>query len=131
MRRDMAIKLLRGVCKKYNVRIRFVKMRGFDGECSPNGKIIFVNKKLSCRGMAQTVFHELGHSYCIKNGIWKQFHKNASYPAIKSFIVENWIEWWAKREWDHYGMRKIFGQYQFSYLKKNKKKLLKWIKKVY
>jgi hypothetical protein len=50
---------------------------------------------------------------------------------MKAFIIENWVEWWAKREWDSRGMRRLFGHYQFVYLKKNKKKLVEWIKKVY
>jgi hypothetical protein len=131
MKRNTTVRLLRDICKEYKVRIRFVHLRGFDGECALDGKTIFVNKKASCKGMAQIVFHELGHAYCIKNGVWKMFHKSQSYPPMKSFIAENWIEWWAKREWDRLGMRRLFGQYQFAYLKKNKKKLVKWISTIY
>lgn len=131
MRRDATIKMLREICREYKVRIRFVSLPGLDGECSHDGKLIFVNKKRTCAQMASAVFHELGHAYCIRNGIWKLFHKRATFPAMKSFIIENWVEWWAKREWDSRGMRRLFGHYRFVYLKKHKKKLVEWIKTVY
>lgn len=126
------IHFLRDVCKKNRVKVSF---RKFDddcyGECETTGKKIHINKNNSKKQMAMTVFHELGHVYCIRNGVWKEFHNKTKYPYKKAFIAENWIEKWAKKKWDSDGMRKLFGQYQFFYSKKDRKAILDWIKKNY
>jgi hypothetical protein len=129
MKKDKAKFFLRKICKEYDVKVIFRKLgKDIDGECDPSANFINIDKNLTAKEMAQAVFHELGHVYCIRKGIWEKFHEDPEYPALKSFKVENWVEWWAKREWDAHGMRKIFGQYQFVYLKKNKKELIKWFR---
>jgi hypothetical protein len=64
------------------------------------------------------------------HGIWKKFHEETVSPEI-AFKVENWIEWWAKKEWDSRKMRKLFGHYSFSYSKSREKEILRWLKKHY
>jgi hypothetical protein len=131
MNREKTIQFLRQICLQYDVKVKFRSRfhKDLDGEADVENEIIYIDKKLTRKAMAEAVFHELGHIYCYRKGIWKKFHKEHDYSAIKSFKAENWIEHWAKREWDAWGMRKIFGQYRFSYLKSEQKKLVKWIKK--
>lgn len=131
MNREKTIQFLRQICLQYDVKVKFRSKfhKDLEGEADVENEIIYIDKKLPRKALAEAVFHELGHIYCFRKGIWKKFHKERDYSAIKSFKAENWIEHWAKREWDAWGMRKLFGQYRFSYLKSEQKKLVKWIKK--
>jgi hypothetical protein len=132
-------KLLRNICKEHGIKVIFrSKLKNesgssIEGLCDLDIKkrLIFINKDVSNRKMASAVFHEIGHIYCLENGIWKRFHKEDNLPATLVFKVENWIEWWAKHEWDAYGMRKLFGHYSFSYTKAKKEKIVEWIEKNY
>lgn len=131
MNREKTIRFLRQICRQYDVKVVFKnKMpKDIDGEVDTKREIIYIDKNLSRKALTETVFHELGHIYCVRKGIWKKFHEESNYSAIKSFKAENWIEHWAKKEWDAWGMRKFFGQYRFAYLKSEQKSLIKWIKK--
>ena len=128
MNREKTIRFLRQICLQYEVKVVFKSHfdKELEGEVNIDKEIIYIDKKLPRKTMAEAVFHELGHIYCVRKGLWKKFHKEQNYSAIKSFKAENWIEHWAKREWDAWGMRKFFGQYRFSYLMSEKKKLIKW-----
>ena len=128
MNREKTIRFLRQICLQYEVKVVFKSHfdKELEGEVDIDKEIIYIDKKLPRKTMAEAVFHELGHIYCVRKGLWKKFHKEQNYSAIKSFKAENWIEHWAKREWDAWGMRKFFGQYRFSYLMSEKKKLIKW-----
>lgn len=129
MNREKTIRFLRQICTQYDVKVIFkAKLhKDIDGEADTKNEVIFINKNLSRKCMAEAVFHELGHIYCVRKGKWKKFHEDNDYSAIKSFRAENWVEHWAKREWDAWGMRKMFGQYRFTYLKSEQKHLIKWI----
>ena len=131
MNRQKTMQFLRQICLQYGVKVTFRTRfnKELDGEVDVQNEIIYIDKKQTRRGMAETVFHELGHIYCVRKGKWKKFHREENYSAIKSFKAENWIEHWAKQEWDEWGMRKLFGQYRFSYLKSERKKLIKWFEK--
>jgi hypothetical protein len=122
------IRFLREICRQYEVKVVFKSRfnKELDGEADVEKEIIYIDKKLPRKALSEAVFHELGHIYCVRKGIWKRFHKEHDYSAIKSFKAENWVEHWAKREWDAWGMRRLFGQYRFTYLKSEKKKLVKW-----
>ena len=128
MNKQETIRFLREICRQYEVKVVFKSRfnKELDGEADVEKEIIYIDKKLARKPLAEAVFHELGHIYCIRKGIWKKFHKEQDYSAIKSFKAENWVEHWAKREWDAWGMIKFFGQYRFAYLKSEKKKLIKW-----
>lgn len=131
MNREKTIRFLRQICLQYEVKVVFRSRfnKELDGEVDIEKEIMYIDKKQTRRGMAEAVFHELGHIYCVRKGLWEKFHKERDYSAIKSFKAENWIEHWAKREWDAWGMRKFFGQYRFSYLRSEQKKLVKWFEK--
>jgi hypothetical protein len=131
MNREKTIRFLRQICLQYEVKVVFRTRfnKELDGEADVEKEIIYIDKKLPRKALSEAVFHELGHIYCIRKGLWKRFHKENDYSAIKSFKAENWIEHWAKREWDAWGMRRFFGQYRFAYLKSEKKKLVEWFQK--
>lgn len=131
MNREKTIQFLRQICLQYEVKVVFRTRfnKELDGEADTEKEIIYIDKKLPRKALAEAVFHELGHIYCVRKGLWKKFHKEPDYSAIKSFKAENWVEHWAKREWDAWGMRKFFGQYRFAYLKSEKQKLIKWFEK--
>lgn len=132
MTKKETYKFLRELCKAYNVKVGFNTFtKEYDGQCATTGKKIFINKKITKKRLAETVFHELGHVYCIRNGVFKEFHDSYNYPAELIFEAENWVEWWAKKNWDACGMRKLFGHYEFYYSKKDKSKVIKWIKENY
>ena len=132
-------KILRNICNQYGIKVIFrSKLKNehgssVDGFCDLDLKkrLITVSRDISNKKMASAVFHEIGHIYCLENGIWNRFHKEENVPASLTFKVENWIEWWAKGEWDARGMRKLFGHYSFSYTKAQKEKIVQWIKKNY
>lgn len=131
MDRSKTIRFLRQIAMYYDVKSSFRSnlAEDIDGEADVQKEIIYIKKTLPRRRMAEAVFHELGHIYCVRKGKWKKFHEDDDYPAIKCFKAENWVEHWAKHEWDAWGMRKIFGQYRFSYLKSERQKLIKWFEK--
>lgn len=130
MSREETIRFLRNMCREHDVKVHFLSKfnEQIDGEVDTEKQVIYIDKKLPRKRMAEVVFHELGHIHCIRKGKWKKFHENDDYSAIKAFKAENWIEHWAKREWDSVGMRKIFGQYRFSYLKSERKNLIEWFR---
>lgn len=101
------------------------------GECRLDGKLISLNNRNSKREMLHTFFHELGHLYCIRHGIWKQFHKSKSISTKQIFRVENWVEQWAKKEWEREKMSKEFGRYKFFYSKRNQAACMHWIHENY
>jgi hypothetical protein len=129
MKTTTLIALLRKHCrgKRVTMRCRAIS-NGIHGLCYPNGKLIDINKKIREKAeIARTVFHELAHAECIKEGRYKKFHSEELPPA-KTFYYENKVEHIAKKNWDKAGMRKLFGQYQFYYSKKNKKNVIEWIR---
>ena len=131
MNREKTIRFLRQICLQYEVKVSFRTRfnKELDGEAYVEKEIIYIDKKLPRKALSEAVFHELGHIYCVRKGIWKRFHKENGYSAIKSFKAENWVEHWAKREWDAWGIRKFFGQYRFAYLNSEIKKLIKWFER--
>lgn len=135
MKKVEAKRFLRGICTEYGVKVMFRSQfeNNLEGFCDLDKKKnkIYINSNLSVKIMASAVFHEIGHLYCLNHGIWQSFHEQDPTSSKLIFKVENWIDWWAKKEWDAQGMRKIFGHYSFSYLKANKKQTTEWIKKYY
>ena len=132
MTKKLATAILRNICKQYKVKVIFKnKLKNHNGTVvhglhyPGHKKVIHINSSIPIKYIASAVFHELGHVYCIEYGIWSRFHSE-KVSSLMAFRVENWIEWWAKNEWDRMGMRKLFGYYSFSYCKADKKKLLEW-----
>jgi Zn-dependent peptidase ImmA (M78 family) len=130
MKKSNLLKYLRSKCQQSEVLLRIQKFPKNDihGLCYLSGKTIAINKAIKGKAeLARTVFHELAHAECIKKGKYKEFHTNTLPPA-QTFYYENKVEHLAKKNWDKAGMRKLFGQYQFYYSKKDKKDVINWIK---
>jgi hypothetical protein len=126
------IQKIREIAKRKRIKVRVWNMP-YDayGECRLDGKLISLNKRASKREILHTFFHELGHLYCLRQGIWKSFHRNNSTPPQQTFRIENWIEQWARKEWSKEKMTREFGPYKFFYSKRNKNACLRWIKESY
>jgi Zn-dependent peptidase ImmA (M78 family) len=94
MNREKTIRFLRQICLQYEVKVVFRTRfnKELDGEVDVEKEIIYIDKKLPRKGLAEAVFHELGHIYCVRKGLWTKFHKDHDYSAIKSFKAENWVE---------------------------------------
>lgn len=132
MNREQTFKFLRNICNYYKVKVIFRHFKAnCDGECYQDGKTISVNKNQPKKDIATTVYHELAHALCIREGRWLDFHLGEDFPIEDSFYIENQVEWIAKKLWDKDGMRRFFGQFKFYYTKKDKKEVLKWISENY
>ena len=69
---------------------------------------IYINKSNYCipKSYLCTFFHELGHVYCHRNGIWKKHHNTPKYidreyalSVIRTGLkAERWVDKWAKNE---------------------------------
>jgi hypothetical protein len=130
--KTLAIDLLRGICKQMQVKIIFRRFKDdYYGKCDQDGRTVHINTEANAKDIAITVFHELAHVHCIRNGMWKEFHDGSFFSAKKIFFIENKVEWIAKKMWDDHNMRKYFGQFQFYYSKRNKKEAMQWIKDNY
>ena len=68
MDRQKTIRFLRQVCLQYEVKVVFKSNldRDLDGEADVEKEIIYIDKKLPRKALAEAVFHELGHIYCYR-----------------------------------------------------------------
>lgn len=126
------LKLLR---KIYNTKIRVVKRNRYTYWGAWNlSDIIYVNSNVSTLEFIQTIFHELGHSYCYRNNIWFKYHNydhayDMKYLSKKKKLAlrltalkaERWVDKWAKKEYRKYypntRWRKAYRyKYQVKYL---------------
>lgn len=84
---------------------KYTHKTGYSGQYNVdtrNIKIALVNDE---RDLIQTYFHELGHGYCIKNGLWKSYHKSTlnNTQEVDLYIrtalkAERWVDKWAEKE---------------------------------
>lgn len=79
---------------------------------------ITFNKKTDERELIQTVFHELGHGFCIKYNKWPSYHtlaicdKNEAKRYVNTSLkAERWVDRWAEKE-----MKKHFPQLKYKAL---------------
>lgn len=97
------------LAQKYGVKLRFVARGDFAGKYDCDNKIIIINFRANVtRGESLSVFfHELGHWYCCRNNLWRDYH----YPSNKidynqiiktALKAERFIDRWAKKEMSNY-----------------------------
>jgi len=129
MCKKKTLQALRQIAHKKRVKLRVWRMP-YDayGECRLDGKLISLNRSCSTREAAQTFFHELGHLHCIRKGIWKKYHGSRPTSPEQTFRIENWMEHWARHQWNKSGMYGQFGPYKFFYAKRNRSACLRWIR---
>lgn len=120
---------IRQICTAVGVGVRFCELKhGTDGLCDCEKQKITINSKNTKKGMLTATFHELGHIYCVRKGIYKEFHyTDKKHTPNQVFRIENGVEKIAKKLWDTAGMRKKFGQYIYYYTKDRKPEIIDWI----
>lgn len=134
------INQLKPIAKHYKVRIYFSKTlpNWVDGYShGKNGITININKEKTQNQLFSTFFHELGHVYCKRNGIWKSYHNPKSSTINKvrrtALKAELWVDKWAINK-----MKEHFpdNEYVGSYINMNRhlcKKIFykNWLNKFY
>lgn len=115
--------------KKYGLKkvVWFNNKKGwYYACCKYRLGIIYINKFFwdeRPKKRKSTLFHELGHIYCYKNGIYKSYHfgdkkltkRDNQLIRRIGLRAERWVDRWAKKE-----MKKYFPKerYDESYIKK-------------
>lgn len=105
----------------FNDKAKFVS-----GTFNSRTGVIFLSLNQTKKQMLNTLFHELGHFYAVKQNKWKKFHfnlyKNFNYDLY--FRVENKIEKIGKDLWNKHVNKKYWGNYKYFYLKSKKKEII-------
>lgn len=90
----------------YNVHSHKSSYSGQYNVSTKNITIALINDE---RDIIQTFFHELGHGYCIKNGLWKSYHikyinnESERDKYIRTGLkAERWVDRWAEQEMKKY-----------------------------
>jgi hypothetical protein len=104
--------MLKEIRKYYNIRsIKYGGHPNLDyayGVCNYTDGIIYLHSKLKKDPdiAVKVVLHEVGHIFCYRNDIWKNYHINKKRLTRqdKNKIIriglkaERWIENWAEKE---------------------------------
>ena len=110
--KDIDIKeVISEIENEYDISIKFRKMDdGFNGRANFESNTIFINQLIfkDKSWLLQCIFHELGHFYCYRNGIYKSYHIRKHIPDMtpeekKAKIrvgikAEKWVDKWAEIE---------------------------------
>ena len=98
--------------------------------CDYRAGIVKLNYyRINSRNRYTTLFHELGHIYCYKQGLWKKYHidleewkntKKAIDGIVKTgFKAEKWVDMWGMNEMKkHYPRKKYHAIYHVPNVKK-------------
>lgn len=123
---------LKPIAKHYKVRIFYSKTPSPGVAGYRNSKKSFTINLVNCNTPEKIItcfFHELGHIYCIRHGLWRSFHemesgKNISKVRRTALKAELWIDKWAQTE-----MNKWFPEigYSGSYISLTKYQARKWL----
>jgi len=100
-----------------------------------NHTIVFYYKKArSEKWWYLLLFHELAHLYCKHNNIYPRYYvpggKGCNEPRY-AFKAEHRTDIEARKLWDQMKMRKKYGQYVYSYPKRNLKPAMRFLKEFY
>lgn len=107
------------------------------GECTYTKGYITLNEKLKkdYSLAIKVLYHEVGHIYCYKNGIWKSYHNEDDNNLTKKqkelirrtgLKAERWVDDWAsKRIKEQYPRLRFFLGYKTEEVTKRFKKKLK------
>lgn len=105
------IEQIRELSRFYQVPVRFVKEKERAGYFDLRRMVIYIAKDY--HDPVSVFFHELGHLYCVINGLWGFYHrplrrsKNGVLFCTKSharavlrtgYRAEKWVDKWAKEE---------------------------------
>lgn len=88
------------IARKNGVKLNIKSMLG-GWYCITENRIS-INRNAKKQVLPFMFFHELGHSHCCKNNIWKNYHNWSSktWKGYKSTALkaEKWIDSWAETE---------------------------------
>jgi len=133
MKAPIPAKTLKNIVDHYGIK-KLSYFSNYDswGMCYYTEGLIEINYflKNKKKKFLNTLFHEIGHLYCYRNDIWKNYHidkvrlsKKEKELIVKTGLkAERWIENWAEKE-----MKKWFPKvsYDKGYYKPYKTKLFK------
>ena len=90
------------IARQHGVKLNIKKISSIAaGEYYVLSDKINIDRDSVKRNLPFIFFHELGHSHCAKNNIWKMYHdvnntwKDYKLTALKA---EKWIDLWAEKE---------------------------------
>ena len=104
------IKIVRLAKRCYGLnKIIWIKSKKYKyaGQCRYKKGIVYLNYNVLRNDenlKIKVLFHELGHLFCYKNGIWKSYHTIPKTIQQKRRLVatglkaERWIDDWAEKE---------------------------------
>ena len=114
---DTITQILNNLSKIYDIKIRIMDSARFPyaGTINMNGEFIRISSDclLNISEMLSTIFHELGHAFCIRNGKWYEYHvhKNKRAMLNTAYKAEIWVDEWAETE-----MKKYFPKVKYNKL---------------
>ena len=134
------IRICRQLGKLYKIPVYFSSRkeflgRGYHSILRPGHDRIFI--KLTGQDILSTMFHELGHSYCYRNGKWPTYHlcnteyRNGGFYYSEKDLVgkirtaykaECWVDRWARKE-----MAKYFPNLRYTGGYENNPIARKWL----
>lgn len=104
------------IASDYDVKLKFVKNLEGDGETAWWINTVYIAWRAltySRKELLSILFHELGHIYCYRNGIWKNYHHCKNQYSKEGLLkirriaikAERWIDNWAEKELAQYDAR--------------------------
>lgn len=109
---------LEAIASLYGVRVKIVEKEfHFRGWADYRNHTVYVNLTGKYATDISTIFHEIGHVHCYREGLWKSYHysknrlKRADIIKVRQtgYKSECWIESWAERE-----MRDLYPEYKYE-----------------
>jgi hypothetical protein len=98
---------LRGICRLYGVNYRLIKLKGRGGYYDDRNATVYISvSNLEDRlWILSSIFHEIGHHYCVENGLFKIYHdeKLDNKDEIRAYLrtayrAELFVDKWAQKE---------------------------------
>ena len=123
---------LKTIANYYGVKIKFTRHPDAVSPMSADGEVIHIalgDKSLKGIGrdfIINSMFHELGHVYCYRNGLFVEYHNvNNTYDAIirTALKAERYVDRWAgvevlkyrKFRKEYIGVTKRVAPYDYVY----------------
>lgn len=97
----MAIAIARSIAAELGVKLYYhKKLQKGEGYYQVNGS----QEGIHMGDCLSVFFHELGHWYCVQNGLWKAYHsyakgkgKRLRAALLTAYKAECWVDRWARK----------------------------------
>lgn len=100
------------LAQKYGIKLDIVEDdpdRDYWGYALRPNRIVLVDQGSAWGPMIQTFFHELGHIYCYKHGLWPAYHRDARKTNARA---EKWVDRWAASKYNSEPyLKSLYGEY--------------------